>query len=227
VVEKYPLSRFAPPSVIKLGDIYGFEDKDFELALEMYGSLIVSYPQSSLVPRALLRKAEIFKERRLDTTGSLEILERIYQKYPSFEDIDYVLLLMARCYEAEGNFTRERASLREIILEHPDSSFIEEANYHYGMACLGDGLVDEALLAFKSFLSNYPESRFAARAEIGYAEALKEKHGKSEALSYLASAVERYGRADRQIIKDRLEVLKSRVPISRIRIPGRKIGGRR
>ncbi len=227
VADKYPYSRVAPRALFTLGDIYGFEKKDFILAMETYDAVIERYPQSRFVSMALLRKAEVLKERFQDVVGSMEVLSRIEQKYPSFEKMDYVYILMARCLEAVQDFTRERAYLRKLMIKYPDSPYAEEAHYLYAMACLGEGLVDEALLSFKNFFAKYPGSRFSARAEIGYAEALKEKHGKGEAIEYLAEVMDRYGEDDRELLESRVKVLKSRVPLSTLRIPKRRKGGRR
>ncbi len=227
LLETYPESRFAPSSLLKLGDIFGYVDKDFESALEMYDSLVLNYPQSDHVPDALLRKAEILIEKRQDVMGSMETLERVYQGYPDCKNRDRLIVLMSRCLEAKESFTRERAYLLELIREYPGSKYIEEACYLYGMACLGDGLADESLLAFKNILAKYPGGRFAARAEIGYAEALKEKVGTQEAANYLAAVMDRYVLGDRNVIQQRIRVLKNRVPLSKIRIPGRRLGRRR
>lgn len=227
LLEKYPQSRFAPGAAAKLGDIFAFVDKNIDAAIEIYDYLVFKYPQSSLVPLALVRQAEIIKERKRDPVAAAELLERIYQNYPEFRQGDLVLILMARCLESMKSFTRERVYLRELLLSWQGSPYIEEAQYLYGMSCLGDELIDEALLTFKSFLSTFPESRFASKAEIGYAETLKERHGKGEAAKYLAAVMERYPNQDRDILTEELKILESKVPLSRIKIPGRKLRGRR
>ncbi len=226
LVERYPDSRYAPEATVRIADIFGFVDKEFETALDIYGSLVLTYPQSRLVPEALLKKAEILKEKKRDIAGSLETLERIYQQYPDCSRKEYLLILMARCLEGRESFARERNTLIELIREHPSSRFGEEASYMYGMACLGDGLIDESLLAFKNMLGKYPGGRFAAKAEIGYAEALKEKMGKDEAAGYLSAVVDRYPPHDRVVINRRIVHLKKALPISKIRIPGRHLGVR-
>jgi len=224
LVQKYPDSRYAPEATVRIADIYGFVDKDFETALDIYGSLVLDYPQSRFVPEALLKKAEILKEKKRDIAGSLETLERVYQQYPHCSRREYLLILMARCLEGRENFARERSTLIELIREYPSSRFGEEACYLYGMACLSDGLIDESLLAFKNLLGKYPGGRFAAKAEIGYAEALKEKMGKEEAAGYLSAVVNRYPPHDRVVINRRIDCLKQTLPISKIRIPGRHLG---
>ncbi|RMG59537.1 MAG: outer membrane protein assembly factor BamD [Deltaproteobacteria bacterium] len=222
VVEQYPHSRLAPRALLRLGDIYGFQEKDFSRALETYDRLVESYPQSDIVPVALLRKAEILRERMVDPVGSMEVLTRILQHYPGFPETERVLILMARNLEEVQQFTREKAYLKRLLLEFPGSPYAEEASYRYAMACLGEGSIDEALLSFKNFFATYPGSRFAARAEIGYAEALKEKHGRSDAIEYLADAMDRYDDEEKGLLKERIESLKSRVPLSKIRIPRRR-----
>lgn len=227
LLDKYPQSRFAPGATAKLADIFAFVERDFEAAIEMYDLLLMNYPQSLLAPAALVKKAEILKERKQDPVGSQELLARICQNYPNYRQLDYVMILMARCLESTKNFTRQRAYLRELILSYPQSSHADEAHYLYGMSCLADGLIDEALLAFKNFLCNFPESRFAARAEIGYAEALQEMHGKSEAANYLTMKLERYSTPERSILADQIKVFQNEVPLSRIKIPGKRLEGRR
>jgi TolA-binding protein len=227
LLEQYPQSRFAPGAMTKLADIFAFVEKDFEAAVELYDLLLLSYPQSSLAPVALLKKAVILKERKQDPVGSQELLERICQNYPDCRQKDYVLILMARCLESTESFTRQRVYLRELMLSYSGSPYAAEAHYLYGMSCLADGLIDEALLAFKNFLCNFPESRFAARAEIGYAEALQEKHGKSEAANYLTAIIERYPTPERGILAEQIKILQNEVPLSRIKIPGKRLGGRR
>ncbi len=227
LLDTYPQSRFAPGATEKLADIFAFVERDFEAAIEMYDLLLYNYSQSSLAPVALMKKAEILKERRQDPVASQELLERLYQNYPGFSERDHVLILMARCLESTENFTRQRKYLRELILTYPLSPHAAEAHYLYGMSCLADGLIDEALLAFKNFLCDYRDTRFAARAEIGYAEALQEKHGKSEAANYLTAIIDRYSTPERGILAEQIKVLQSELPISRIKIPGKRLGGRR
>ncbi|NIS75890.1 MAG: tetratricopeptide repeat protein [Deltaproteobacteria bacterium] len=227
LLETYPQSRFAPGAAVKLADIFAFVEKDFRAAMEMYDLLQLHYPQSSLVPVAMVKKAEILKERRQDPTGSLELLERIYQQHPDFQQRDYVLILMARCLESAENYAMQRAYLRELILSFPASPHSAEAHYLYGMSCLAHDLIDEALLAFKNFLCNYPDSRFAARAEIGYAEALREKRGKNEAANYLTAILTRYPSSDQSILSEQIKILQNEVSLSVIKIPGKRLGGRR
>lgn len=227
LLDKYPQSRFAPDAVVKLADIFAFVDRDFRSAIEMYDVLQLNYPQSNLVPVSMVKKAEILKERKQDPTGSQELLERIYQNHPDFAQRDYVLILMARCLESTGHFARQRAYLRELILSFPVSTYAAEAHYLYGMSCLADDLIDEALLAFKNFLCNFPESRFSARAEIGYSEALKDKLGKSEAANYLTAVLPRYPTPERSILTEQIKILQNDISPSVIKIPGRRLGGLR
>jgi TolA-binding protein len=173
LAREYPQSRYAPVSLLRLGDLYGSYYRDFPAALEAYGSLVFNYPRVSEVALALLRSAEIHLLQDLDAASAAADLERVRRAFPRFERMDEALFLLAQAYGALRDGDRQNAALSELIARYPRTHRAAEARWMLAYAFLGQRRYGDAEREFRKLLFLAPEPGVAARARWGVAQSLE------------------------------------------------------
>ncbi len=178
----FPQSRYAPTALLRQGDLFGSYYRNAEAALEAYGSLLFNYPGSSEAPFALKRRAEIRLLQVFDYASAAGDLERLRRQYPSFEQMDDVMLLLAKAYGGLPDPARQGKVLSDLIDHYPDSPRVMEARWLTAYVLLAQGKYPDADREFRMILSLVSDRKEAARARWGLAQAMEGEGNLEEAL---------------------------------------------
>jgi len=106
IQQRSPGSELAERSLLRTAD-YFYDDKQYDLAAEVYGAYIKSYPRSPVIPRAKLRQAfsnlAQFRGVRFDPTPALDArtqLSDIEVQYPELAQRERVPVYIHRIDDA-------------------------------------------------------------------------------------------------------------------------------
>lgn len=100
VMEKFPDSRYAPESIVKIANFY-YELKDYPRAVEIYEKTLRDYPDAKFVDLILLNYGKcLFKMK--DFSGAAVKFDDLVSHYPESEHVD-----KARKY---SEYARQRAA---------------------------------------------------------------------------------------------------------------------
>jgi tetratricopeptide (TPR) repeat protein len=100
VMEKFPDSRYAPESIVKIANFY-YELKDYPRAVEIYEKTLRDYPDAKFVDLILLNYGKcLFKMK--DFSGAAAKFDALVSHYPESEHVD-----KARKY---SEYARQRAA---------------------------------------------------------------------------------------------------------------------
>ena len=205
----FPQSRYAPPALLRQGDLYGSYYRNAEAAVEVYTSLLFNYPGSPEAPRAVMRRAEIHLQQFFDYATAVTDLELVRTQYPGFAETDRVLLLLAKAYRGLPDPARQAKVLFELVEQYPDSPRAMEGRWMNAYTLLGQEQYAEAEQEFEKILSLVSDRKEAARARWGMAQA-KEGQGDLAAALLLYEAI-REDYENPEFIAGKVERLKKRL----------------
>jgi TolA-binding protein len=205
----FPQSRYAPPALLRQGDLFGSYYRNAEAAVEVYTSLLFNYPGSPEAPRAVMRRAEIHLRQFFDYAAAVTDLELVRAQYPGFAEMDDVMLLLAKAYRGLPDPARQAKVLSELIEQYPDSPRAKEGKWMNAYTLLGQGQYAEADREFEKILSQVSDRKEAARARWGMAQA-REGQGDLAAALLLYEAI-REDYEDPEFIAGKVERLKKRL----------------
>jgi len=185
IAREHPQSRYAPPALLRQGDLYGAYYRNLPAALEAYESLVFNYPRAPEVPKALLRTAEIHLLQYLDPVSAAGDLERLRKEFPRFDGTDEALFLLAQAYSSAGDGERQTAVLSELIERFPKSNRATEGRWMLAYALLGQRRYADAEREFRKLLYLSTDRSSTVQARWGVAQSL-------EGRGNLAGAIAQY-----------------------------------
>ncbi len=205
----FPQSRYAPPALLRQGDLFGSYYRNAEAAVEVYTSLLFNYPGSPEAPRAVVRRAEIHLRQFFDYAAAVSDLELVRKQYPGFAGMDRVMLLLAKGYRGLPDPARQARVLSELIERFPDSPRAMEGRWMNAYMLLGQGQYAAADREFGKILFLVRDRREAARARWGMAQAREGQGDLAAALSLYEAIREDW--EDPEFIAGKVERLKKRL----------------
>ena len=104
-------------------------------ALRRLGDLNLESSESERIER------ELITNEGLHSTDAIHLYSALLKAYPNYERNDAVLYQLARAYELDGQSDKALAALDRLVTEHPNSRYIDEAQFRRG----------EILFAAKSY----------------------------------------------------------------------------
>lgn len=205
----FPQSRYAPPALLRQGDLFGLYYRNAEAAVEVYTSLLFNYPGSPEAPRAVMRRAEIHLQQFFDYATAVADLELVRTQYPGFAEMDRVMLLLAKAYRGLPDPARQAKVLSELVEQYPDSPRAMEGRWMNAYTLLGQEQYAEADREFEKILSLVSDRKEAARARWGMAQA-REGQGDFAAALLLYEAI-REDYENPEFLAGKVERLKKRL----------------
>lgn len=173
IVEKYPLTSFAPMAQFRLASNYEREGK-FSKAFETYQELVDTYKQSAQFSEAIDRQAAIATQSRseklgsflgipkkLDTTQQIEMFEKVISNAPRGRRAAEAQFEIARIHEEDNSPDLAIAAYKKVVEDYPASPLAAEAQSKVSKGYLGkveDGSRDA---------SNVEKARLAADQAAG------------------------------------------------------------
>lgn len=168
-----------------------YQDGDFERALAGFTRLLEDFPYTrahAVLPERFFVIGEGLLEHPMERLGGLvlerqpgiDALSRLVVHYPEYPRADDAWLLLGAAHLADGAYDYAVEAYRRLLRTYPDSPLREEAAWREILVqrekwkgpSYDPAPLDEALLAVRRYLREFPEGRRAAevralREEIG------------------------------------------------------------
>ena len=113
---------------------------------------------------------------------------------------DYALYQIAQAHYNAGNVDQAIATLRELLTQYGDGTWVEEARYNLGYMHFSRENYDEAIAEYRRLIETHPRDPLAARAQYGIGDALFNAGRSEEAIEAYTVVLERY--ADSPYVSD-------------------------
>jgi len=197
---RYPQTRLGREAELRIGDAY-FSKKEYLLAAESYSAFIRLHPNSNKSDYAYYRMGlSYYKESPKSIDRDQEYLEKAIKKlkiavkyYPNspYYGLAHATLNVARKKVARRNFyignfyfkTGEYIACISrfwtVVNDYGDLGMADRALYKIIIASLKLGKLSDAKEAFGVLSSNYPNSKYAKRAEKKLLHAAKKEQKKA------------------------------------------------
>lgn len=187
LIEDYPVSPYSLEAQLMLGDVCFFQEK-YDESGSYYTSFVALHPTHERASYALFQKGmSHFKDvlsvdrDQTSTRKALFAFEDLVSVYPgspyhekAVELIDFLKKRLAerefyvgQFYFKGKNYKGALSRFRELLEKYPQAGLTEETLYFIGESYrrLGEG--ELAKDAFKTLLTNYPDSPYAKSARVG------------------------------------------------------------
>ena len=173
IVERYPLTSFAPMAQFRLASAYEREGK-FSKAFQTYQELVDTYKQSAQFSEAIDRQIAIATQSRteklgsflgipkkLDKTEQIEMFEKVIANAPRGKRAAEAQFEIARIYEEQQDMDLSIDAYRKVVEDYPASPLATDAQSKVAKGLIGkveDGSRDN---------SNIEKARLAAEQAAG------------------------------------------------------------
>ena len=104
--------------------------------------------------------------REGDYLNAVHEYQRYLFLYPGTVEADFVQLHIAAAYQNMGRLDAAIEAYQSLIQNHPQSPFIERARSNIAQCQLLSGNQATSITSLRQFLSDYPESELAPRAQF-------------------------------------------------------------
>ena len=163
----------------------GFENKNYDLALEIFKDLEIKFPLSSEAVQSQIMSAFI-EYIRMNYTEAIFKINRVIKRYPSYKNIDYAYYIKALCYyeqieneELDGkNNVLALKNFHQIVNRFPESKYARDSeqkiisineniaakHMNIGLFYLKRKNYFASLNRFKKIIEEYSQSKFTPEA---------------------------------------------------------------
>lgn len=193
---RYPQSREGIEAELMIGDAY-FDKKDYLLAAESYAAFIKLHPFHPRIDYAYYRRGvALFKEspKAIDRdqqylTEAIQNLEVVIRRYPDSTYRPLALkyyrearlkvarrnLYIGRFYYRTGEYKAAIPRLMEVALQYKETGLAPKALYMATVSHLELGDVGGARGSYSLLATEYPDDKFAKKAERKMKRAMKKE----------------------------------------------------
>lgn len=208
VVTKYPGSRFAPESQLRIAGIYS-RLNEFDKAEYAYSALFFMYPESQ---EALVGREELamLHSRNREHMKAIEEYQRLFQSLPSNRQRFQYLIAME--YIKMNDFTQARAELVELNNMMGNPALSPRIRLHIAESYYLEGSYNKALEKYDDVIARFPENEAAIEARLAMARIFEEEGDFKKAI---ASLEEVRSKKELPGLDDRIKGLSRRIKAGR------------
>ncbi|MCD4783928.1 MAG: tetratricopeptide repeat protein [Candidatus Eremiobacteraeota bacterium] len=195
---KYPSNNYTPQALFKIGETYETKLKKYDRAMSAYGDVAKRYPGSAVSVPAAQNQALILQQRKKDYKSAEKVLAKSKQiaanqglstgniyigranRRMKFirENSDYnykpLSLFMDGISLEEDRRWNEAAGVYSIILKkYPGANIVDDALYRRIRCLVRMKKYSKAKKEAKSFLKDYPSSKYKNNVQWILKEAVK------------------------------------------------------
>lgn len=175
-----PNSQYAADAKFQLGETYLGLEKDPE-ALEFYQQVVTQHPNSPHVRQSMLQSALIDK-RQGRTTKALDGFKAVVAKYPTMDGSRDALAGIESIYSQQGNVAAYEDYVKSLSFVDAASLDLDEKYFRSAEQLYFAEKCDQAVGAFRDYLSKYPRGAYAVNAEFYAADCLYRSKKQAESL---------------------------------------------
>jgi TolA-binding protein len=175
-----PGSQYAADAKFQLGETYLNLENDTE-ALRYYKQVLDGHPNCPHIRQSMLQGALIHK-RGGQPDKALEEFKAIVAKYPTADGSRDALAGVKSIYVEQGRVAEYETYLKTLSFVDPASQDLDNDYYQSAEKLYMDGKCDQAVGAFKDYLSKYPKGGYAINAHFYQADCHYQAKRYAEAL---------------------------------------------
>ncbi|MBP8822216.1 MAG: tetratricopeptide repeat protein [Flavobacteriales bacterium] len=175
-----PNSQYAADAKFQLGETYLNMGKDAE-ALDFYKQVTGQHPNSPHVRQSMLQSALIDK-RQGRTAQALDGFKAVVAKYPTMDGSREALTGIESIYSQQGDMAAYEAYVRSLTFVDAASLDLDEKYFRSAEQLYFAEQCDQAVGAFRDYISKYPKGAFVTNAEFYAADCLYRAKKAEEAL---------------------------------------------
>ncbi|SHK03316.1 tetratricopeptide repeat protein [Rhodothermus profundi] len=176
-----------------LGWVY-FRQQRYEAAIQSFQRFLQAYRRADeAIPYrldALLRLADSYYALKRYPEAI-----RYYQQAATEGASDYARYQIGQAYYNAGNYEEALRTFNQLLAEHPESTWREEALYQIGYIHFLNQEYDQAIAAYRRLIELAPDDPLAAKAQYGIGDALFNAGRLEAAINAYKRVLERYPRS--------------------------------
>lgn len=168
-----------------------FQNEDYENARITLERFInnAKGENSEIVADAYSRVGDCYYYQRQFT-----VAKQYYDKAAGIDNknADYSLFRSAITMGMAKGYSAKATTLRQLVTEHPDSKYAEQAYYELGRTYVEQGEYEEAIIIFDELVKNFPMGQLARRASTEKAMIYNNNGDTQNAISAYKEIIELY-----------------------------------
>lgn len=180
LLREKPNSPYAADAKFQLAETYLNLGKDAE-ALDFYKQVTAQHANSPHVRQSMLQTALIDK-RQGRTAQALDGFKAVVAKYPSMDGSREALAGIESIYSQQGNMAAYEDYLKGLTFVDAASLDLDEKYFRSAEQLYFAEQCDQAVGAFRDYISKYPAGAFVTNAEFYAADCLYRAKKSDEAL---------------------------------------------
>ncbi len=180
LLREKPNSQYAADAKFQLGETYLNLGNDAE-ALDFYKQVTGQHANSPHVRQSMLQTALIHK-RQGRTEQALNGFKAVVEKYPSMDGSREALAGIESIYSQQGNMAAYEAYVRSLTFVDAATLDLDEKYFRSAEQLYFAEQCDQAVGAFRDYISKYPKGAFITNAEFYAADCLYRARKTDEAL---------------------------------------------
>ncbi len=162
----YPQSGYQDDANYQIGLTY-MDEENYSAAIP-YLEKVANEPQNPNAPKALLKLA-LAHYNRGNNTSAAESYKKLIKQYPNTPQARQAMQSLSSLYVSNGQ-PDAYVNFLKSIGRSVNASVEDSLSYAAGESSFGDSRYKEAIQQFNSYLSRFPEGRFALKAHFYRAE---------------------------------------------------------
>jgi tetratricopeptide (TPR) repeat protein len=178
---RYPNSNLIPDAQLEIANTY-LGDEKFREAIDPLNKLIRNKKGESLYPQAYLKLGVVYYNLN-DNPKALDNFKKLVSAYPNSNEsedaIEYIRSIFVENGQPEEFVSFMKTNGKDISYNEADSLTYASAEIQYN-----NKAIDNALNGFKSYLSKFPDGRYAVDANYYAAEIFNSKKDFTNAVVY-------------------------------------------
>lgn len=180
LVNRYKSSPLADDALYEIGTTYLIKNNNRK-ALEYFNRLVKDYPKSNYAIESLIKTGLIYYNQD-KPKQAIKVLKQIIKKYPGTPESRQALSSLRNIYVEENKVDEyysyaNKLSFADVTVSEQDSiSYIAAENVYMENNC------PDAIIAFNSYLSKFPEGFYSSNANYYKGECLLKEEKYSDAL---------------------------------------------
>lgn len=161
LLEKYPDSKEAPYTRLKLAGIYSKGYRDYDRTIEELRSVLKQYPKlpdrEGIYWQLLDAVSKTSKENG-DKTKKLDIYKEYLAEFPNSRKAEQLTFEMGEMYRARGDIESAENEYNKVISIYREGKYTDNSLYALALIELNRNNKEKALELLKSLISEYPNS---------------------------------------------------------------------
>lgn len=208
VVDRYPDTRNAETSLLRIGEILMLNLYEPEKAIEYFTRLTLEYPKSEDAITARKTMASIYEKSLRDYDRAVIQYQKLIDS-KNVDNRDEYQLAIGRCYYKKGDFNQAIIEYRTLIRRYPGSALVPETYYEIGNCYFVMNNCEKAVKQYEEILQEYPAINRRGDILLSIGVCLEEKEEYGQALKLYSDLLDEY--SNKALIQKKMDDVMARM----------------